>query len=411
MYQENFLPVNRLFPFEDVPRDKNIVLWGAGSVGKQYFSQLNRIKWAKSILWVDKNWEKYLSIYGEKCIIHSPDSIKDYDCDYVVIAVASYLSAAEIRNEINEKGISDDKIVWYPSQPPILLTDDKYVNRLKVPAMQELELVGKLQVGKGKINDWYDKISNQDNFVIPRLVVVLTTRCSLRCNGCNNLMPLVKKHIDFPYEKVLAWIQKILDMSDGIVSLELLGGEPFLYKDLNKVLEVLLKENKIFRVEITTNGTVIPKDETFSLLSSPKCFVSVSKYPGINSNEKFIEKLKEYNIVHLVMDDMVWIDPGEPVSHEKTASKLNRDYEKCGASYTCKTLLGGKIYPCARGASLFHLGYIKENEDEYVEIEENCNFRQKLKEFFLKENSIVCDYCTITDRWRRIKAGDQCKAI
>ncbi|WP_072934309.1 radical SAM protein [Schwartzia succinivorans] len=409
MYKEYFLPEQWIFPFEDIPRGKKIVLWGAGIVGKQYYAQLQTTKWAEQILWVDKNWKRFRSIYGEKCLVNSPSEIDKDDFDYIVISVSSSMCAIDIRNEIISMGIPADKIVWFPSQSKVLMSSNPYINRLIEPAYREFEEVIKWQPDSSQATFWYEKITDKENFVVPRLVVVLTTRCSLRCNGCNNLMPLVQRYTDFPCEKVLFWINNFLNAADGCVTLELLGGEPFLYKDLNKVLVALIQEKKILRVEITTNGTIVPQNELLELLRSPKCFIKVSKYPGIKRTEKFIETIKEFDISHLVIDDVDWIDPGPPISHGKSSHKLKYEYTKCGASYTCKTLLGGKIYPCARGASLFHLGYIQESTAECIDIENNDNLRERMRDFFLKDTSVVCDYCTITDSWRCIQAGVQCE--
>ena len=48
-----------MFPFDKIEKNKSIVLYGAGEVGKAYRAQLNMINYCKSILWVDKNYDKY----------------------------------------------------------------------------------------------------------------------------------------------------------------------------------------------------------------------------------------------------------------------------------------------------------------------------------------------------------------
>ena len=60
--------------------------------------------------------------------------------------------------------------------------------------------------------------------VLPRLVVELTNRCTLRCRHCNNLMPFVKKPWDAEPEQVVEDLHRVLGAVDGIVKVELLGG-------------------------------------------------------------------------------------------------------------------------------------------------------------------------------------------
>ena len=62
--------------------------------------------------------------------------------------------------------------------------------------------------------------------------------------------------------------------------IRVLGGEPFLNKDLDKIINKLLKSNKIQRIEVVTNGTIIPNNkELLNILSNSRVNISISKYP------------------------------------------------------------------------------------------------------------------------------------
>jgi len=97
-----------LFPFNLIPIKKNIIIYGAGNVGKSYQNQLVAINYAHKILWVDKNYSLYNNLE-----VKNPEILKDYtNYDYVVIAVEDEHTATIIKNNLIDIGFNKDKIIW-----------------------------------------------------------------------------------------------------------------------------------------------------------------------------------------------------------------------------------------------------------------------------------------------------------
>ena len=71
-----------------------------------------------------------------------------------------------------------------------------------------------------------------------RLGIMLTTRCTLRCRGCYLMIP-EQKPWDADIETVKASLPKIFEIFDHFDQICLMGGEPFLYRDLEQVLTAL----------------------------------------------------------------------------------------------------------------------------------------------------------------------------
>ena len=46
-----------LFPFEKIEKNSTIVLYGAGSVGYEFYCQLTHSGYCKEIIWVDSQYE------------------------------------------------------------------------------------------------------------------------------------------------------------------------------------------------------------------------------------------------------------------------------------------------------------------------------------------------------------------
>lgn len=88
---------------------KRIVLYGAGEVGRSYYTQISRYKECEIVLWVDGNSE---NVNYDCCSVNSIDSIKNIRYDFVLIAVKNKKAADEIKNCLIMQNVIEDRIVW-----------------------------------------------------------------------------------------------------------------------------------------------------------------------------------------------------------------------------------------------------------------------------------------------------------
>lgn len=233
---------------------------------------------------------------------------------------------------------------------------------------------------------------SENELYMSRLVVVLGTKCSLRCRDCNNLMPYFKNPCELDTQKIIESIYQISKNVKLIFQCELIGGEPFLAQNLKKVLEYVISIDSIKDVVITTNGTIIPRDEALlRILQNPKVCVRISNYGNVVDSSNFAACLTANNIRYNVLQLETWISPGNVQKRNKDVNAIKKEYIGCKAEYLCKTLFKDKLFSCARAASLYALGILP---DEYVYIDESLT-AEKLKKFLLKDFSIACDYCDV----------------
>jgi radical SAM protein with 4Fe4S-binding SPASM domain len=80
----------------------------------------------------------------------------------------------------------------------------------------------------------------------------LTDRCNLKCNYCYN-EDKRDNFLDLPLEK---WIKIIDKTIQHIGSITITGGEPFLYKDFDKLLEYLRKNRNDIQIDTFSNGNI-----------------------------------------------------------------------------------------------------------------------------------------------------------
>lgn len=99
-------------------------------------------------------------------------------------------------------------------------------------------------VNRSELNEISTELERNDVCILPNIAVSVTNKCSLRCRDCNNLMPYCKEHISINVEEIINEIKNLLNYVDQIVSVEIIGGEPFIYAQIPKLLAFVCREKK-----------------------------------------------------------------------------------------------------------------------------------------------------------------------
>jgi len=224
--------------------------------------------------------------------------------------------------------------------------------------------------------------SYKKRYFIRSLDLIITERCSLRCQDCSNLMQYYKEPKDCDIERILKNLDILLHYAK-IGEIRVIGGEPFMNKDWPILVEALSKNPKVKRIVIYTNGTIFPNIE---LLRDKKICLYITDY-GKLSNERlwdFIGLLQKQSINHKVIKPE-WTDCGEIKENHRTAEELDKMFLDCCSKNM--TLSNGKLYHCAFAANLARLG-ISNNERAC----DFCNGRpfnaKKIIPAIQKENSV-----------------------
>ena len=88
---------------------KNVILYGAGRVGVDYYKKF--VDCMKFCLcgWVDKHYEKYRQ---NGLDVQPVEYIRNSKYDYILVAVNSETVFCEIKEELKGIGVIEDKIIW-----------------------------------------------------------------------------------------------------------------------------------------------------------------------------------------------------------------------------------------------------------------------------------------------------------
>ncbi len=97
------------FPHIERLFGKKIILYGAGSVGCDYYTQIRKYRQCELAAWTDSHYADYQCEY---CEIAAPQIIPDLAYDMVLIAVLNRKSVKEIKRLLSQIGVPEEKIYW-----------------------------------------------------------------------------------------------------------------------------------------------------------------------------------------------------------------------------------------------------------------------------------------------------------
>jgi len=97
-----------VFPYHLIPKDSQIILYGAGRVGTWFYRYIEDEVYVTVAAWVDKDYYKYRDLFP----VESPKVIEQKKYDYIVIAIEKEEVAREIQKELVQLGVCESKIIW-----------------------------------------------------------------------------------------------------------------------------------------------------------------------------------------------------------------------------------------------------------------------------------------------------------
>ena len=239
------------------------------------------------------------------------------------------------------------------------------------------------------------QIEYPEKVFINSLELAITHRCALNCDKCANLISYFEFPRDAHFDKMSSSVKKILDANVYINELRILGGEPFLNKDLVHYLRLLQPYANIGLISIMTNATVLPTEEEIKCLKDPRVYVTMSNYgPKSTKLDALKKRFEQEGILYRIYNVSEWQDCNtieyESLSSEELKARMNN----CSAN-NCYTLYDSKLYRCPYNAGVTILHAIPEEIADYLDIEkiDAADICCTLTEFMRKDFSKICAYC------------------
>lgn len=184
---------------------------------------------------------------------------------------------------------------------------------------------------------------------IPHIDLVVATKCSLKCKYCTQWNPYIKNARIYTAEDIIRNMTDVLSNVDYIHRVAVLGGELFLNREVDTILEFLLQQRKIGKVVVITNGTIFPKESILQKLQNSKVEIWIDRY---GEQSRWAKQLRTYCRRHKISyryeDAKVWYDIGILEGRRSTSfTQVMETWENCWLK-NCTTLIEDSLYRCGR---------------------------------------------------------------
>ncbi|WP_044936434.1 radical SAM protein [Pseudobutyrivibrio sp. LB2011] len=352
-----------------IPKERKVAIFGCGKLGEELYPVLIRYDLFGGFIDNDKGKQEsgYL---GEK-VDSLEDFLKKESRPYIVITATKQNTKA-IDQQLEKNGLKAEQD----------FTDWEHFLKHILPLISYFR--------------------NEKIFVNLAQICV-TERCTLRCEACAHACNKVSREAeDMSFESIKKSADSFFKNVDIVKEFVLIGGEPFLYKDLSNAIEYIGENyrEKIIMFSITTNGTITPDDAVIDLIKKYNVTVRISDYsytlPNLKKNyEKILDKLRGIKTVVLDTSKDQWFDYGFfEVDNGQNEEVLRKIFKTCNTP--CREIRENKYYYCVMARSVSENSGKTIGLDEYLDMDTVQDKEDVLAfELGLVENGYLsmCRYC------------------
>ena len=316
-------------------------------------------------------------------VIHTPDLPKRFPKARLIIA---HYNLQDRVDELADLGYNE----FYS---PLELFRSYNVNKhqhLQEPIISQSYMENKISICKKSHELYFDDSKTH----LRSLDIMITTKCSMKCESCANLMQYYTDAKNTDHQIVSA-VETISSNVDAISEFRIIGGEPLMNKDWANIVNGIIKKDKNRNIFIYTNGTINPKDEQLESFKGMSVQFYITDYGKQSRNiDKLEANLKKHKINYMRKPADYWVDCSSIRQHNRTAKENTTVFKECCAKKLF-TLLNGKLYSCPFIANAGNLKAIPNNPANYVDLSDNNNdLKQKIRRLVKMEKFFpACDFC------------------
>lgn len=218
--------------------------------------------------------------------------------------------------------------------------------------------------------------------VLSKIDTVITSRCSLKCVNCNMFISHTTEPCDMNLDNLKRNFDIFFDSVDYVYEYTLLGGEPFIHKNLAEIISYMGSNygKRIGRINLISNGTIVPDDNVIQTMVTYSVTVHISDYthsvPYGKKLKEVTARLSQAGIEYYVIPNNTWKDIVYP-RDTYTAADPRKHMLLCG--HSTHSVDNGKLYWCdpAFAAECF-MGF-PSREDDFLDLVKNKKQNSKFE--------------------------------
>lgn len=203
--------------------------------------------------------------------------------------------------------------------------------------------------------------------VLSKIDTVITSRCTLKCRNCNMFISHAPVQCDIDLNRLKNNFDIFFESVDYVYEYTLLGGEPFLHKNITEIISYLGNQygERIGQINLISNGTIVPDDDVVEILKNFHVTVHISDYTGSVDYKRNLEKVQKkfllQGIEYYVIPNNTWKDVIYPREGYQTDNP-RQHMLLCG--HSTHSAADGRLYWCdpAFAAECF-MGFASKEDD------------------------------------------------
>lgn len=210
--------------------------------------------------------------------------------------------------------------------------------------------------------------------VLSKIDTVITSRCTLRCKNCNMFISHMAEAYDMSIDSLKRNFDIFFESVDYVYEYTLLGGEPFVHKDLVEIISYMGNTygKRIGRINLISNGTIVPNDEVIQTMIRYHVTVHISDYtcsvPYDNKLKEVIGRFSQAGIEYYVIPNNTWKDVVYP-QNTYTAVDPRSHMLLCG--HSTHSVDNGRLYWCDPAFAAEHFMGFPSKGDDFLDLAEN----------------------------------------
>lgn len=326
-----------------------IAIYGAGNYGQYVYNEIIKNEHAKVsvVSWID-NYSKEEKI--NELPVFTEDNFfklgKNEEIDAIVVAARDYGS-----NLVSQKLVVSLLLRGYKQ---VYIALPEFFNS-QVPIINK-------EGGFSSFIKFYKDVLPTENMMLG----LILNRCNLNCKRCEHGSNLVHENDFLELEKFESYLIQLKKKFKNILRFQLLGGEPLLNPQLDKYIVLTRKYFPATKIEVVTNGLLIPKMSAnlIDVIVKNNAFFWITQYPPTRQIlDQIMDVLDKNRIVCELTPPRVQFRRWVTLKQENGEKAFEKWKDK---DCSCHAIDKGRIYICPL---IFKLYDMKEYLD--IQIEDN----------------------------------------
>lgn len=364
-----------------VNEKKPVIVFGAKATGIMCIKALKKLK-KEIVFFCDNDKSKQGTSIQETEILSPVEAFDLYPDATVYIALLRKENIDIVTEQLKGIGYSDIR----DKDPLMYVFQTQVISR---PFSSE------------KTADTLYKIKTAEKHTIfISMGAFITERCNLNCKNCGYFIPYYKNPKNFDKNLIIESIKKLSESIDALVMLTILGGETLLYpeNELVEICEFAYSLPNILMVRIVTNATVAPSDSYMKRLKKCLTHMNYSDYGQMSKRKaELCQRMDQNEIVYDIAQKAdVWFPLEAPKDYGRTEAEKQTLFEQCCLEKDI--LYKGSIHKCGFSIMGVEQGFIKKDNDEYVNLLDDSistgQMKDKINDYIANNNYLeACNYC------------------